>query len=91
MIHNAARDGEHRFNSESELTLDLTDGSGALVEDFADSNPEGVRLLLAALDLTSGDRVLPADSAPVFDLAMYRATGSVHLAELFCREFRIQG
>lgn len=87
MDHDAVGATEAKISSTREFTVNLTDGSGALVENFAESNPEGVRLLLAALDLSIGDLVSPSGSAPIFDLAMYRATGSVRLAELFCREF----
>ncbi len=70
------------------VVLDLTDEVGMLVENYVEINPDAVRGLLSALNLAPAERVETKDSAAIYDLAMYRATGSAHLAELFCREFR---
>jgi len=79
---------EQNLEDASGISLDLTDESGLLVESWVDLNPGGVRALLAALNLSNIDEPGPEADAPVFDLAIYRATGSTHLAELFGREFR---
>jgi len=88
MTHDMGCEAEAEFGDASEMSLDLTDESGLLVENWVDRNPDGVRALLAALNLSNADEQEPLFDAPVFDLAIYRATGSAHLAELFCREFR---
>jgi len=88
MTHDMGCEAESDVGSTSDLSLDLTDESGLLVENWVDRNPNGVRSLLAALNLTNLDQPEPDRDAPVFDLAIYRATGNAHLAELFCREFR---
>ncbi len=88
MTHDMGCEAESDVGDASDLSLDLTDESGLLVENWVDRNPNGVRSLLAALNLSNLDQSEPDRDAPIFDLAIYRATGSTHLAELFCREFR---
>ena len=74
--------------------LDLTDEQGLLAEDRVTYDPEGVRRLLAALNLKPtvapapvpaviDAREIVAGQASVFDLAVYRATGDRHLASIF--------
>jgi len=65
------------------IDLDLTDEHGVLCEDFAERNPEGTRALLAALNLRVPGAPRCDGQARVFDLAIFRATGSHHLATLF--------
>lgn len=64
--------------------LDLTDEAGLLARDRATYDPDGVRALLAELNLkpVSGP-ALDAPCGQVFDLAVYRATGDRRLASLF--------
>lgn len=62
--------------------LDLTDEQGLLAADYAEYHPEGVRALLAALNLKPVGRV-DLTEAEIFDLAVYRATGDRRLATLF--------
>ena len=64
--------------------LDLTDETALLVEHRATYDPDGVRALLAELNLrpTAGP-ALDAPRGEVFDLAVYRATGDRRLAGLF--------
>jgi len=88
MTHDRARAARDTTSADAEATLDLTDGWGLLAPDYAEANPEGVAALLSALNLADVPGVEPPDAAAVLDLAIYRATGSAHLAELFCREFR---
>jgi hypothetical protein len=64
------------------VELDLTDEHGLLTEDYAEYNADGVRNLLAALNL----RVPGAPTereAVVIDMAIYAATGNAHLATIF--------
>jgi len=88
MKHDLGCEAESGGGDTSGISLDLTDESGLLVENWVGMDPSGVRSLLAALNLSNVHESEPAVDAPVFDLAIYRATGSAHLAELFCREFR---
>lgn len=64
--------------------LDLTDGSTHGVSEAAAYDNDGVRALLAALQLkpVSGPMV-DAPRGDVFDLAVFRATGDHRLAALF--------
>ena len=64
--------------------LDLTDESRLLTEDRVDYDPRGVRALLSALRLkpVSGP-MIDGPKSPVFDLAVFRATGDRRLASLF--------
>jgi len=88
MTHDMGCEPESDGGDTSGISLDLTDESGLLVEKWVDMNPGGARSLLAALNLSNIDESEPAVDAPIFDLAIYRATGSSRLAELYCREFR---
>lgn len=65
------------------VDLDLTDEDGLLTEDFAQYHPEGVRNLLAALNLRSPSATVQPREGVVIDMAIYKATGSAHLATLF--------
>ncbi len=67
----------------SVIDLDLTDEHGMLCEDYAERNPEGTRALLAALNLQASGPTPEQPEDGVFDLAIYRATGSRRLASLF--------
>ncbi len=64
------------------VELDLTDEHGLLAEDHAEYNADGVRNLLAALNLRAPGA--PTDrEAVVIDMAIYAATGNAHLATIF--------
>jgi hypothetical protein len=68
--------------------LDLTDEPRLLAEDRAEYDPRGVRQLLSALQLkpvggSSRNGSGGTDTAAVFDLAVFRATGDRRLATLF--------
>lgn len=63
------------------VDLDLTDESSLLTEDFVNYHPDGVRNLLAALNLREPGSERP--ESVVIDMAVYRATGNAHLATLF--------
>lgn len=88
MTHDSGCEAEFGGGDTSEISLDLTDEAGLLVENWVGMNPDGVRSLLAALNLSNLEAPEHEVDAPIYDLAIYRATGSAHLAELFCREFR---
>lgn len=88
MTHDRARTVGENASADAGTTLDLTDDTGRLADNFADENPEGVAALLSALDLADVPTGESPQRAAVLDLAIYRATGSTHLAEAFCREFR---
>lgn len=69
--------------------LDLTDEERLLAEDYVEYHPEGVRNLLAALNLRAphtgfDDRDDQGDDeGVVIDMAIYKATGNAHLATIF--------
>lgn len=65
------------------VDLDLTDEDAVLVEDYARYHAEGVRNLLAALNLKSPSAPRRSREGVVIDMAVYQATGSAHLATLF--------
>ncbi len=88
MTNDSGREAEFVEGDTSAASLDLTDESALLAENWMGMNSGGVRSLLAALNLSNANESDPEVGAPVFDLAIYRATRSTHLAELFCREFR---
>ncbi len=69
-------------DSDDVVILDLTDEEGLAVQHFAEYDPEGVRSLLAALNLKPRGEHPPVDT-DVFDLSVFRATGDRHLASLF--------
>ena len=66
--------------------LDLTDEHRLLAADHLERHPDGVRSLLAALNLKPAGRPVE-HPGQVVDLAIYRATGDRRLATLFgsCR------
>jgi len=88
MTHDRARTAGEEASADADAALDLTHVTGRLADNFADENPEGVAALLSALDLVDMSAGESPPEAAVLDLAIYRATGSTHLAEAFCREFR---
>jgi len=82
----AATGTDDRFGASDEdrvIYLDLTNESGMLCEDYAERNPDGTRALLAALNLQPGGRPADPSLGPVFDIGIYRATGSRRLASIF--------
>ena len=62
--------------------LDLTDEQGLLAADYVEYHPDGVRALLAALNLKPSGAA-EVEEVQIFDLAVYRATGDRRLATLF--------
>ena len=65
------------------IYLDLTNEGGLLCEDYAERNPDGTRALLAALNLKPRGRPADEPVGHVFDMGIYRATGSRRLASIF--------
>ena len=65
------------------VDLDLTDEDGLLTEDYVEYHSDGVRNLLAALNLRSPSAPAAPREGVVIDMAIYKATGSAHLATLF--------
>ncbi len=65
------------------IDLDLTDERGILCEDYAERNPKGTRALLAALNLQPNGQSDDEPVGDVFDLRIFRATGSRRLATIF--------
>ena len=64
------------------IDLDLTDEHGLLCQDYAERHPDGTRALLAALNLQPGGHQADEPVGRVFDLGIYRATGSRRLASI---------
>lgn len=80
------RDDDSQFMAPDEdrvIYLDLANESGMLCEDYAERNPDGTRTLLAALNLQPGGRPADEPVGCVFDIGIYRATGSRRLASIF--------
>lgn len=69
----------------SVLDVDLRDEQRLLAVERAEYDIEGVRALLAAVNLRPVGAATAAnpDAAEVMDLAIFRATGSRELARLF--------
>lgn len=68
--------------SDGAVILDLTDEEGLAVQHYAEYDRNGVRSLLAALNLRAHGGEPPVE-ADVFDISVFRATGDRHLASLF--------
>ncbi len=68
-----------------EVALDVRDETQLLAADRAEYDVDGVRALLAAINLQPAvmGRTEPRRAAEVMDLAIYRATGSRRLARIF--------
>lgn len=70
------------------MDLDLRDEAGLLAADRAEYDIDAVRALLAAINLQPvGAPTGSAHHAEVMDLAIYRATGSRRLAQIFGNAF----
>lgn len=63
--------------------LDLRDEDRFLAADRAEYDIDGVRALLAAINLQPVGPSSPTREAEVMDLAIFRATGSHSLARIF--------
>ena len=67
----------------SPVDVDLTDESGLLAENHGEYDIDGVRNLLAALNLQSPGASRGKPVGVVIDMSVYRATGNAHLATIF--------
>jgi len=69
----------------AKVDLDLRDQETLLAGDRAEYDIEGVRALLAAINLQPAGGPVDSDDrdAEVVDLAIFRATGSLSLARIF--------
>jgi hypothetical protein len=80
---------EHLATASSDLhrvvDLDLRDETGLLAAETAEYDIDGVRALLAAINLQPVGRSETEEDreAEVMDLAVFRATGSLSLARIF--------
>lgn len=72
-------------NLDRVVDLDLRDETGLLAADTAEYDIDGVRALLAAINLQPVGRSENEEGleAEVMDLAIFRATGSLSLARIF--------
>lgn len=73
----------HHLKLVSSVDVDLTDENGLPVESHAEFNVDGVRNLLAALNLKAPGGSLGEPDGIVIDMSIYRATGNAHLATIF--------
>ena len=65
------------------IDLDLRDEERFLAVGSAEYDPEGVRMLLAAINLQPSVPAAVDVDADVTDLAIFRATGSLEMARVF--------
>lgn len=71
-------------DTDTDVDVDLRDEPGLLAADRAEYDIDGVRALLAAINLQPlGAPSTEVEEGEVVDLAVFRATGSRSLARIF--------